>query len=78
MRKNRVCENCGGTGMVENYLGTDCDVKVCRECKGTGIILEEVEVEFDDWDSDLDRGAREFVKLYEDKEKRNERENSVL
>ena len=27
-----------------------------------GIILEEVEVEFDDWDSDLDRDARELGK----------------
>ena len=68
MRKHRVCENCGGTGMVENCLGTDCDVKVCRECNGTGIILKEVKVEFDDLDSDLDRSAREFVMLYGDEE----------
>jgi DnaJ-class molecular chaperone len=35
--KEEDCPYCGGTGLVENYSGTDCDVKICSHCLGTGL-----------------------------------------
>jgi len=37
-----ICENCGGTGYVENYIGYDNNIKTCPICKGEGTIEKEI------------------------------------